>query len=214
MIGIDVEPTLAPLVTLGVLAFDDLAVAERNETLAAVIARAVARLREVPAPDATMAAVRAMYRRFGLDPTKIRPSSEALWRRVRRGDGLPHINTLVDVCNWCSLEFQLPYGLYDRDRLRGRLAFRLGRPGEEYPGIRKDVVHLAGRPVLADDEGPFGNPTADSARTMITPATTRALVIIFAPRGLASSLVARALEQTAGRVRQYVGGRETGRALV
>ena len=50
---------------------------------------------------------------IGIDPTKTRPSSEALLRRVRKGDHLPRINTLVDICNWCSLEFQLPYGLYD-----------------------------------------------------------------------------------------------------
>ena len=55
-----------------------------------------------------------MYRRIGIDPTKTRPSSEALLRRVRKGDHLPRINTLVDLCNWCSFELQLPYGLYDR----------------------------------------------------------------------------------------------------
>ena len=53
-----------------------------------------------------------MYRRVGIDPTKTRPSSEALLRRVTRGDGIPRINSLVDICNWCSLGFQLPYGLY------------------------------------------------------------------------------------------------------
>ena len=75
------------------------------------------------------AAVRAMYRRTGLDPTKRRPSSEALLRRVRKGEGLPRINTLVDVCNWCSLEFQLPYGLYDLDRVDGEVTLRLGTGG-------------------------------------------------------------------------------------
>ena len=54
-----------------------------------------------------------MYRRFGVDPTKTRPSSEALLRRVRKGDALPRVNNLVDVINWCSLESQLPFGLYD-----------------------------------------------------------------------------------------------------
>ena len=63
-------------------------------------------------PPEESAGVRAMYRRTGLDPTKRRPSSEALLRRVRKGEPLPRINSLVDVCNWCSLEFQLPYGLY------------------------------------------------------------------------------------------------------
>ena len=57
--------------------------------------------------------VRTMYKKVGIDPTKTRPSNEALLRRVRKGDTIPRINSAVDVVNWCSLEFQLPYGLYD-----------------------------------------------------------------------------------------------------
>ena len=85
-----------------------------------------------------------MYKRVGLDPTKTRPSSEALLRRVRKGDSLPRINSMVDVCNWCSLEFQLPYGLYDAAHIDGDVELRLGRAGESYPGIRKDDVHVDG----------------------------------------------------------------------
>ena len=80
------------------------------------------------------AAVRTMYKRVGIDPTKTRPSSEALLRRVRRGDELPRINSLVDVINWCSLETQLPFGLYDLDHIQGDVTLRLGRDGEEYAG--------------------------------------------------------------------------------
>ena len=83
---------------------------------------------------------------------------------------------------------------------------RLGREGEEYAGIRKDVVHVAGRLTLADDEGPFGNPTSDSARTMVTPATTSALIVIFAPVGTSEADLDRALAQTSERVQQYAVG--------
>ena len=125
-----------------------------------------------------------MYKRVGIDPTKRRPSSEALLRRVRKGEGLPRINAMVDVCNWCSLEFQLPDGLYDAAHIEGDVVLRLGKDGQSYPGIRKDDVHVGGRITLADNRGPFGNPTSDSARTMVTPATTRALVVVFAPRDI------------------------------
>ena len=77
---------------------------------------------------------------------------------------------------------------------------RLGQPGEEYAGIRKDAVHLAGRLTLADAAGPFGNPTSDSARTMVTTATTRALVVVFAPAGLSAERLARAVDLTRGRI--------------
>jgi DNA/RNA-binding domain of Phe-tRNA-synthetase-like protein len=144
-----------------------------------------------------------MYKQVGIDPTKTRPSSEALLRRVRRGDELPRINSLVDVINWCSLESQLPFGLYDLDRVQGDVVIRLGLPGEEYAGIRKDTVHVAGRLTLADAAGAFGNPTSDSARTMVTTATTRALVVIFAPASVAPAHVNRVLDTTRQRVEQY-----------
>jgi DNA/RNA-binding domain of Phe-tRNA-synthetase-like protein len=155
-----------------------------------------------------------MYRRTGLDPTKRRPSSEALLRRVRRGEGLPRINSLVDVCNWCSLEFQLPYGLYDLDLVDGDVVLRLGANGESYAGIRKDEVHVGGRVALADARGAFGNPSADSARTMVTEATARALMIVFTPADVPLVRLEHVLGVSSARAIAYCGGRETSRAIV
>jgi DNA/RNA-binding domain of Phe-tRNA-synthetase-like protein len=165
--------------------------------------RASAAMRTANEPMDVIAAVRAMYKRIGLDPTKTRPSSEALLRRVRRGQELPRINNVVDVVNWCSLESQLPFGLYDADRIQGQVELRLGREGEEYAGIRKDTVHLAGRLTLADDLGPFGNPTSDSARTMVTEATVRVMVVVFAPESIPAAVVERILETTKARILEY-----------
>jgi DNA/RNA-binding domain of Phe-tRNA-synthetase-like protein len=147
--------------------------------------------------------VRTMYKRVGIDPTKRRPSSEALLRRVLKGEPLPRVNAAVDVCNWCSFEFQVPYGLYDTARIYGDVTLRLGQPGESYPGIRKDDVHVGGRITLADDAGPFGNPTSDSARTMVTTATTGVLLVVFAPHELPHDLLASILEITASRMQRY-----------
>ena len=152
-----------------------------------------------------------MYKRVGLDPTRHRPSSEALLRRVRKGEPLPRINSMVDVCNWCSLEFQLPYGLYDAARIEGDVVLRLGHEGESYPGIRKDDVHVGGRITLADSVGPFGNPSSDSARTMVTTATSRALLVVFAPAEVATAGLQHVLEVTAARMHEFTGG--TPRAL-
>jgi DNA/RNA-binding domain of Phe-tRNA-synthetase-like protein len=148
-----------------------------------------------------------MYKAVGLDPTKTRPSSEALLRRVRNGQSLPRINSLVDVCNWCSLEFQLPYGLYDAAYIEGDVELRLGRRAESYPGIRKDVVNVAARMVLADRQGPFGNPTSDSARTMVTVSTAHALVVVFAPRGLDLGRLEHVLDRTSARMTQFTGAK-------
>ena len=207
---IRIAPDVATILTLGVLVMEEVTVVERESRLDGPLADAEQQARLAPPGDPT--AVRAMYRRVGLDPTKTRPSSEALLRRVTRGDPLPRINSLVDICNWCSLAFQLPYGLYDADRISGDVELRLGREGEEYAGIRKDVVHLAGRLTLVDAVGPFGNPTSDSARTMVTTETRRALLAVFGPKSLAGSLP-HVLERTSERVTTFCGGREIRRII-
>lgn len=202
-------PELSPILRAGVLWLADATVVEREPRLNAPLAAAEAAVRTNP--PAETAAVRTMYKRVGLDPTKTRPSSEALLRRVRKGDPLPRINSMVDVCNWCSLEFQLPYGLYDAAKIDGDVELRIGREGEAYPGIRKDDVHVDGRITLADRIGPFGNPTSDSARTMVTTATSRALLVVFAPRDVEGRHLNHVLDVTSRRMSEYTGCLETGR---
>jgi len=132
---------------------------------------------------------------------------------VRKGDPLPRINSMVDVCNWCSLEFQLPYGLYDAARIDGDVELRIGHPGESYPGIRKDDVNVGGRITLADRLGPFGNPTSDSARTMVTTQTTKALLVVFAPREIDRVRIDRVLDATASRMAEFTGCHEVARSV-
>ena len=207
-----VAPEIASIVRAGVLWLDDATVVERDPRMDAPLAEAEAAVRANP--PAAITAVRTMYKRVGIDPTKTRPSSEALLRRVRKGESLPRINSMVDVCNWCSFEFQLPYGLYDAARIVGDVELRLGRDGESYAGIRKDDVHVAGRITLADAQGPYGNPTSDSARTMVTTATTRALLVVFAPRELDLGRLTFVLDRTSARMHQFTGCRESDRAVI
>jgi DNA/RNA-binding domain of Phe-tRNA-synthetase-like protein len=199
------DPALASIVRPGVIGLEAAVVREGDARLDAALAGAEAAVRVRPPAD--VMSVRTMYKRVGLDPTKRRPSSEALLRRVRKREALPRINTMVDVCNWCSLEFQLPYGLYDAAHIDGDVVLRLGREGESYPGIRKDDVHVSGRIMLADDRGPFGNPTSDSVRTMVTTATTRGLVVVFAPVDIERPRLAEVLRVTGERMQEYTGAR-------
>src|ERR687892_442390 len=188
------HPDLATIVRPGVLWLDGAIVVNRETRMDAPRAAAEAAIRTNPPEEIT--AVRTMYKRVGIDPTKTRPSSEALLRRVRKGDTIPRINSAVDIVNWCSLEFQLPYGLYDAAKISGAVTLRRGADGEKYAGIRKDDVNVGGRITVADDRGPFGNPTSDSARTMVTPATTELLVVIFAPCELDPRRLERVVEVT------------------
>jgi DNA/RNA-binding domain of Phe-tRNA-synthetase-like protein len=200
---VTIDPQLSAIVRPGAFTRTGLTVRAHDARLDAPLRQAAAAMRSAMESAEITAAVRTMYKRVGLDPTKTRPSSEALLRRVRKGDELPRINSLVDIINWCSLESQLPFGLYDLSKIVGPVTLRLGRSGEEYAGIRKDVVHVADRLTLADDEGPFGNPTSDSARTMVTPATTSALVVIFAPVSVAQAVLDRALSLTSERISEF-----------
>ena len=195
-----VDPGLLSIVRAGWFVVDGVTVVDRDAAQDEPLRQAAAGMRTRPEPADIIAAVRTMYKKVGIDPTKTRPSSEALLRRVRRGDELPRVNSLVDIINWCSVETQLPYGLYDRDRIEGDVMLRLGAHGEEYAGIRKDAVHVAGRLTLADAQGPFGNPTSDSARTMVTTGTTRALVVVFCPAPLGDAVLQRALTLTRERI--------------
>src|SRR5262245_31568632 len=132
---------------------------------------------------ATVRKIRAIFHRAGLDPTRYRPSSESLLRRAVKGKGLYLINSVVDLVNYFSLKTLWPIGLYDADKLKPPIEWRVGREGESYEGIGRDRLNLANFPLLVDQEGPFGSPISDSMRTRVTETCTRILWITFAPAG-------------------------------
>ena len=204
-------PELASIVRPGLIWWAGATVVPHEHRLDSLLAEAEAQVRATP--PAGVASVRTMYKKVGIDPTKTRPSNEALLRRVRKGDTIPRINSAVDIVNWCSLEFQLPYGLYDFAKVTGPVTMRRGAEGESYPGIRKDDVNVGGRITVADEAGAFGNPTSDSARTMVTPSSTELLIVIYAPVEIAKAQIERVLSTTAERFAHITGGNETGRTL-
>ena len=162
-----------------------------------------------PADVPGVAETRALFHALDIDPTKHRPSSEALLRRVLQGRGLPEVSPVVDACNLASVEHQIPMGLYDRDRVHGTVAVRVGRDGEGYEGIRKQRVNLNGRLLLADDHGPFGAPTSDSLRTSVTPATRNVAVVLFCPARRATQSLSTALERVAELLTRFCGASVT-----
>ena len=188
-----IVPTIAEdlqgIVRLGLVGAAPVAVGPAGDLLLAEIEAARAELvkRHVgqsPFDIGGLDPARRLYRAFGIDPTRTRPSSEALLRRALQGKPLPRILNAVDLCNLCALRFLLPIGLYDAALVRGDVTLRRGVPDEMYQGVRKDEVHLEGRPVLADEQGPFGNPTADSLRTAVTTETRALWMVIFGPISL------------------------------
>jgi DNA/RNA-binding domain of Phe-tRNA-synthetase-like protein len=208
------DPVIEGRVMAGVVWFSGVSAAEENpfwpEMEALAETQRATYAGRAPSEIAGLMPARRLYRTFGVDPTRTRPSSEALLRRVLKGQDLYRINRLVDACNWASLALLLPIGLYDLDRADGDLEIRVGREGESYPGIRKGDVHLEGRLTVADASGPMGSPTSDSARTAVNPGTTRAVAVVFAPGDFPRLEMEEGLGRLSGQVTRWCGGTEDG----
>lgn len=144
-------------------------------------ARAAYRL-ETLAEHPTAAALRALFRAAGCDPTRYRPSSEALLRRVLKGDSLPAIHPLVDLNNALSMALAVPACVTAWGRIAPPVTLRAGHPGEEMASLRGPFP-LAGKPLLADADGPFGTPITDHERVKVTADARRALLVAYLPAG-------------------------------
>ncbi len=126
-----------------------------------------------------IAATRAVYKRCGKDPSRYRPSSEALIRRMLQGKELYQIDTLVDLINLASIKFGYSIGGFDADKFVGdTITLGVGKEGEPYEGIGRGMINIAGLPVYRDEKGGVGTPTSDNERTKIGLDTTRTLIVI------------------------------------
>lgn len=127
----------------------------------------------------SIAATRSVYRACGKDPSRYRPASEALIRRMLQGKKLYQIDTLVDLVNLASIAYGYSIGGFDVDKFVGdTLTLGIGREGEPYEGIGRGMINIHGLPVYRDAEGGVGTPTSDNERTKIDIHTRRLLVLI------------------------------------
>jgi len=143
-----------------------------------------------------VAAVRGLFREAGTDPTRYRPSSEALARRVLKGSPPPPIHPLVDFNNLLSVRLLLPCCVIEPGAVEPPFRLRRGRNGEAMESMR-GPFSLEGKPVLEDRRGPFGTPITDSERVRVTAATEEAWLVVYAPAGAAGE-TGPALEAMAG----------------
>ena len=140
-----------------------------------------------------IAATRRVYKACGKDPSRYRPSAEALIRRMLQGKDLYQIDTLVDLINLASIAYGYSIGGFDADRFVGdTLTLGVGHEGEPYEGIGRGLLNIAGLPVYRDAEGGVGTPTSDHERTKITLTTTHVLVLVNGYDGNEQQVVATA----------------------
>ena len=127
----------------------------------------------------SIAATRRVYKACGKDPSRYRPASEQLIRRMLQGKELYQIDTLVDLVNLASIAFGYSIGGFDADKFVGNtLTLGIGREGEPYEGIGRGPLNIAGLPVYRDAQGGVGTPTSDNERTKMTLETTHLVVLI------------------------------------
>lgn len=163
----------------------DIVYAEQNPELAQFIAEELdslsselelVQVNQRPA----IAATRAAYKACGKEPSRYRPSAEALTRRVVQGKGLYQVNNVVDLLNLLSVRTGYSIGGWDADRIQGTPVLGIGAEDEPYEAIGRGTLNIAHLPTFRDEQGAFGTPTSDSLRTMVRPETTRFLMVIYA----------------------------------
>ena len=155
-----------------------------------------------------IAATRRVYRACGKDPSRYRPASEALIRRMLQGKELYQIDTLVDLVNLASIRFGYSIGGFDADCFVGdTLTLGVGKAGEPYEGIGRGTINIEGLPVYRDAVGGVGTPTSDHERTKMTLDTTHLVVLINGYDGDEERVRANA-EYILRLTEQYCGGHD------
>ncbi|WHZ04328.1 phenylalanine--tRNA ligase beta subunit-related protein [Neobacillus sp. YX16] len=149
---------------------------------------------------------RSIFKTFGKDPNRYRPSSEALYRRVQKQNYLSAVQSAIDINNFFSLQYQVPIGIYDSDKLEGQITIEVAKAGEQYLGLNGRMNSLENLIVSSDQLGPFGSPFVDSNRAPVTETTKNALQIIYLQPSTAVNSAERLTESLMKMFTQLHGG--------
>lgn len=154
-----------------------------------------------------ISAFRKFYWRIKIDPTKQRPSAEALIRRILRGKSIPNINTAVDAYNLASIETQIPIGAYDFDKIKEPLTLRWSKQGEKFQAIGGREEEIEKQLVISDAEKIINlYPHRDAEKTKITVETRNILIIACGAPSVPPEKVLEATEKAARYIIEYCGG--------
>lgn len=120
-----------------------------------------------------------VWKALGADPNRYRPSAEALFRRIRKQNYLTPVHSGVDMNSFLSLQYEIPMGLYDSDKIDGNVLITVGSESDQYEGINNRLNTLTNILVTKDEQGAFGSPYVDSKRTAVTEETVNALHLFY-----------------------------------
>lgn len=122
---------------------------------------------------------RQLWKALGADPNHHRPSAESLYRRIEKQNYLKPLQSAVDLNNFFSLQYEIPIGIYDSEKLNGPIEIAVGSEEAGYDGLNGRYISLQNILYSRDTLGAFGSPYVDSTRTAVTESTTQALQIFY-----------------------------------
>ncbi|MEM0441234.1 MAG: phenylalanine--tRNA ligase beta subunit-related protein [Candidatus Caldarchaeum sp.] len=161
-------------------------------------------------------AYRDFFWKISIDPTKTRPSAEALLRRVLQGKDFPRVNSLVDICNVVSMKRLIPVAAYDREKISGNLCLRFSRDGELFYGIGMDKpLNLTGREVVIEDGDNIVSvyPHRDSEISKVTENTRNVVLMVWGVPGVENKYLEDALDEVVAKVQNFCGGAPVSKQL-
>ncbi|MBN8209341.1 hypothetical protein JI666_11335 [Bacillus sp. NTK071] len=150
---------------------------------------------------------RSTFKRIGTDPSRYRPSSEALLRRLKKGTPLPLIHSAADINNLLSLQYKIPIGIYDLDQVEGAITIHIGDESHSYEGLNGRIVTFNNKLISSDGVGPFGSPIVDSKRTVVTEETQNAIQLFYIQPSLPTIEAEKLVKASAEMFNQIHGGR-------
>ncbi len=164
-------------------------------------------LSEVP----SLAAWRAAFRGFGVDPTKYRSAAESLLRRLTKKGDVPSINTLVDLGNLVAIRHGLPVAVFDRAGVAGGLTVRFAAGAEPFADLGSDDTGHPepGEVVFVDEAGVVAARRwcwRQSRQSAAGPATTEVLITVEGHHESAEADVSAAVADLRDLLDQHVPG--------
>lgn len=204
-----------PEAVLGVLQCK-VAVKEDDAAFLVILNDKIAELAEIELSQANkrekIQSTRKAYKALGKDANRYRCSAEAMCRRISKERGLYYINNVVDINNYLSIKTGYSMGTYDLEQVQGDILWSRAPEGTAYQGIGKDVLNIEFLPALFDEKGPFGNPTSDNTRAMITEKTKEIILVFYAFDGGEGLL--ELLKEAEALLQEYAGGYDFKREIV
>lgn len=152
---------------------------------------------------------RKLWKTLGADPNRYRHSAESLMRRIAKQNYLTPFHSAVDLNNFFSLQYEIPIGIYDMEKLEGDIEIALGEDDTGYEGLNGRFNSLKNILYSKDAQGPFGSPFVDSTRTAVTEQTTEALQIFYLRPSLTKEQCEELLNAAGNMFTQVSGGEYT-----